>query len=69
MRKLAGRVWDDFWEDEVLDRAAALSYYLLFALFPALLFLTALMGLMPSPNLMESLMGYLARVLPGDGGL
>jgi membrane protein len=24
------------------------------------------MGLMPSPNLMESLMGYVARVLPGD---
>ena len=66
VRQLCGRVWENFWEDEVLDRAAALSYYLLFALFPALLFLTALLGLVPLPNLMEALMGYLARVLPGD---
>jgi membrane protein len=66
VRQLCTRVWEKFWEDEVLDRAAALSYYLLFALFPTLLFLTALLSLMPLPNLMESLMGYVARVLPGD---
>lgn len=66
MRQLGRRVWEDFWDDEILDRAAALSYYLLFALFPALLFLTALLGIVPLPNLVESLMGYLARVLPGD---
>ena len=50
----------------MLDRAAALSYYLLFALFPALLFLTALLGIVPLPNLMDSLLGYIGRVLPGD---
>src|SRR5262245_54358123 len=65
-RQLCARVWRNLWEDEVLDRAAALSYYLLFALFPALLFLTALLGLVPLPNLMESLMEYVARVLPAD---
>ena len=64
--QLWARVWAAFWKDEVLDRAAALSYYLLFALFPALLFLTALVGLLPLPNLMESLMSYVARVLPRD---
>jgi membrane protein len=64
--QLCSRVWEHFWRDEVLDRAAALSYYLLLALFPALLFLTALVGLVPLPNLMESLLGYLGRVLPGD---
>src|SRR5262245_8925657 len=65
-RQLCARVWRNLWEDEVLDRAAALSYYLLFALFPALLFLTALLGLVPLPNLLESLMGYIGRVLPPD---
>ena len=64
--QLAARVWTEFWEDEILDRAAALSYYLLFALFPTLLFLTALLALLPIPSLMEHLTGYLARALPGE---
>src|SRR5438128_1780420 len=47
-------------------RAAGLSYYFLFALFPALLFLTAILGLLPVPKLMDHLLGYIARVLPAD---
>jgi len=34
-----------------MERAASLSYYFLFALFPTLLFLTALLGLLPVPGL------------------
>ena len=64
LRRLAGRVYDRAWEHAILDRAAILSYYFLFALFPALLFLTALLGLLPTPNLMPQLMGYAARVMP-----
>lgn len=64
--ELAKRVWSEFSEDEVADRAAALAYYFLFALFPALLFLTALLGLLPIPNLMDRLMAYVAQTLPGD---
>jgi membrane protein len=52
-----------------MDRAAALSYYLLFALFPTLLFLTALLTLLPIPNLMDQLSRYVARVLPGEPAL
>jgi membrane protein len=52
--------------DEILDRAAELSYYFAFALLPTLLFLTALLGLLPVPDLMPLLMGYADRVLPGD---
>lgn len=63
---LGRRVYQQVWEDEILDRAAALSYYFLFALFPALLFLTALFGMLPAPGLMDGLMGYLDRVLPAD---
>lgn len=66
VKALAVRVWSQLWEDDVLDRAAALSYYFLFALFPTLLFLTALVGLLPVPGLMERLMGYAAQLLPYD---
>lgn len=65
MLKLAQRVWHEMDEDEILGRAAALSYYFLFALFPALLFLTALLGLLPF-RLMDTLMGILDRALPTD---
>jgi membrane protein len=66
MRELASRVWHEFGEDEIVDRASALSYYFLFALFPALLFLTALLGMLPIPGLMERLMEYVEQALPGD---
>jgi membrane protein len=63
---LAVRVWEAIWTDELFDRAAALSYYFLFALFPALLFLAVLLGLLPGAGLMERLMRYGHEVLPGD---
>src|SRR5687768_10728851 len=65
-RELQRRVYGQLWKDEVFDRAAGLSYYFLLALFPTLLFLTALLGLLPFPRLMDQLMIYAARVLPGD---
>jgi membrane protein len=66
LRQLAARVWDEVWADEILDRAAALSYYFLFALFPALLFLTNLIGLLPVADVMEPLLRYSGEVLPAD---
>ena len=65
-RELVSRVWHEFGEDEISDRAAALSYYFLFALFPSLLFLTALLGMLPFPGLMERLMAYVEQTLPSD---
>src|SRR5919201_6507942 len=66
VRELARCVWQEIQEDEVVDRGAALAYYFLFALFPALLFLTALLGLLPIPDLMNRLMSYVAQTMPGD---
>jgi hypothetical protein len=63
---LARRVYDGLWAHDLFDRAASLSYYFLFALFPALLFLTAILGLVPGPKLMDHLLDYVARVLPAD---
>jgi membrane protein len=66
LAQLARRVWTEIEEDEVMDRAAALSYYFVFALFPTLLFLAALLGLVPSARLLDRLLEYLAQTLPPD---
>jgi membrane protein len=66
---LGKRVWTDIDQNEILDRSAALSYYFIFALFPTLLFLSALLALLPIPRLLERLMAYVGEVLPGDAGL
>jgi membrane protein len=66
LRELGRRVYDEMTSDEVQDRAAALAYYFVFALFPTLLFLAALLGLFPLPGLMDSLFQYLDRAVPSD---
>ena len=47
-----------FREDEVTDHAAALTYYALMSLFPALLFAVALLGAFGSPSLIPDAVGY-----------
>jgi membrane protein len=64
--ELARRLWRETQKDELLGRAAQLSYYALLALFPALIFLTALMGLFSVESFMPELMSYLRNVLPAD---
>ena len=66
MAELGRRLWQEFQRDEILGRGAQLAYYFLLALFPALIFLTALMGLFPLQNAMPELMSYLQNVLPDD---
>src|SRR5690349_13941738 len=64
--ELGRRLWRETQKDELLGRAAQLSYYALLALFPALIFLTALMGLFSVQKFMPELMTYLRDVLPAD---
>jgi membrane protein len=49
-----------------MDRAAALSYYFVFALFPTLLFFTALVGLFPEQHLMDRILAPAREFLPAD---
>jgi membrane protein len=51
-------------EDDCTGQAAQLAYYFLFAMFPFLLFLTALLGYIPIPNLMDHIINLLAGLLP-----
>src|SRR5260370_26845191 len=66
VRAVDRRVWPETDRDESVDRAAGLACYFLFALSPALLFLTAPTGLLPIPSLLDRLMEYVSRALPMD---
>ncbi|HEX8147822.1 MAG TPA: YihY/virulence factor BrkB family protein [Pyrinomonadaceae bacterium] len=67
-KELGKRVYAEVMDDDVLGRSAQLSYYFLLALFPALLFLTSLLGYLAGENgqLRQQLFNYLAAVLPGE---
>jgi membrane protein len=66
VRQLASLVLAEIWKDEIFDRAAALSYYFVFALFPTLLFLTTLLGMGPGRGLMDRLPMIVQDFLPPD---
>jgi membrane protein len=54
-------------EDRIPSLAAETAYYFFFSLFPLLLFLTPLLGLLGNgPELMESMLSRLATTLPAD---
>jgi membrane protein len=64
--ELGKQLWRQSQEDELLGRAAQLSFYILLALFPSLIFLTALMGFFSVGEFMPQLMSYAKNVLPED---
>ena len=64
--ELAKRVWKESNDDRVFGRAAELSYYFLLALFPLLIFLTSIIGLVigQGAETRQQLFSYLARIMP-----
>jgi membrane protein len=64
--ELAKRVWKEINNDRMFGRAAELSYYFLLALFPLLIFLTSVIGLVlgSGTGTRHALFGYLARIMP-----
>ena len=62
--ELGKRVVHEISEDGCSVYAAAMAYYLLFALFPFFLFLTTLIGYLPFPNLPEFILDTMKRFLP-----
>lgn len=65
-RELAKRVWAEVQKDNVFGRAAELSYYFLLALFPFLIFLTSVIGLIlgSGTGTRHTFFQYLARIMP-----
>lgn len=66
LRELVARVWEAADRDEVIDRAGALSYSFLFSVFPLLLFVAALVSLLPVHHVIRQLMDSAAQLLPGE---
>src|SRR4029079_17718616 len=66
-KTLGKRVISEIRSDDVFGRAAQLAYYFLLALFPLLLFLTSVIGLLlgSGTGVRHALFAYCSRVLPG----
>lgn len=63
---LTREVWAASYEDDVFGRAAQLGFYFLLALFPGLLGVTALIGMLPSQVVLPTVMPYAQQVLPAE---
>jgi membrane protein len=66
LRQLSRNVYQAINDDYLLDRASALAFNFILALFPLLLFLLALLGAFASRGtaLRSNLLSYLSQVLP-----
>lgn len=66
LRQLSQKIYQAIFDDYLLDRASALAFNSLLALFPLLLFLVALFGAFASRGtaLRTNLLSYLSQVLP-----
>src|SRR5207237_1173938 len=65
-KDLVKRTATEVLADNCLALAAELAYYFFLALFPALLFLVALISFIPIAHLLDTVTGALSRVAPGE---
>lgn len=63
-KRVFTRTIDDVIQNHTLTFAAALSYYFVMAFFPALIALAALVAYLPIPDLFNTIVGALARIMP-----
>jgi membrane protein len=65
---MASRIWAEIQADDVFGDAAKLAYYFLLALFPLLILLTSVIGLVlgSGSGLRHALFNYLAQVMPSS---
>jgi len=60
------RTYGDVVRNHTMQMAAALSYYFVLSLFPALIFLSAVVAFLPVPNLFGQTLSLMSRFLPPD---
>lgn len=65
-RNALERTYTDVCRNHTLQMAAALSYYFVLSLFPALIFLSAVVAFVPVPNLFGQVLSMMGRFLPPD---
>jgi membrane protein len=57
-------VYEELFRTRAFTMAAAMSYYFVLALVPLLIFLSAMLGYLPIPNLFDQLLDILAVLVP-----
>jgi membrane protein len=65
-KKLSVTVYNELFRTRAFTMAAAMSYYFLLALVPLLIFLSAMLGYLPVPNLFDQLLDVLAVLVPPE---
>jgi membrane protein len=65
-KQVAVNVASDVSQNHIFSFAAALSYYFLLGLFPALIVLATFVGYLPIPNLFNTIVGTMAHVVPPE---
>jgi membrane protein len=65
-RELSVTVYQELFRTRAFTMAAAMSYYFLLALLPLLIFLSAMLGYLPIPNLFDQLLDSLAVLVPPE---
>lgn len=58
--------YQDILRHHTLQVAAALSYFFILSVFPGLIFLSAILGLLPLGDLFGHLLAFMGRLLPPD---
>src|SRR3954467_12718271 len=68
LKEMGGRVWTEIGKDDVFGDAAKLAYYFLLALFPLLIFLTSIIGIVigAGTGMRHAFFNYLSRVMPSS---
>ena len=66
IKNALARTYGDLLRNHTMQMAAALSYYFVLSLFPALIFLSAVVAYLPVPDLFNQALGVMARFLPPD---
>lgn len=66
IKHLAVTVYNELLRTRAFSMAAAMSYYFILSLVPLLIFLSAMLGYLPIPNLFGQLLGILAVLVPAD---
>jgi membrane protein len=66
VKELGKRVGGEFVQDDLLDVAAMLAYYFFFALFPMMIFLMALLGIVGGQGIGNNLIDQMTRMMPSS---
>jgi len=66
IKKALARTYGDVFRNHTMQMAAALSYYFVLSLFPALILLSAVVAYLPVPDLFNQTLGMMARFIPPD---